>query len=80
MGPEVPPSLQLVLEKTPPLIQQSVVTRTGFNNLPYGSTKLNMPLGKIGNTSGAKAGTSSTPKQGEDVGNSKGARPKESED
>ena len=39
-----------------------------------------MPLDKMGNTSGAKAGMSSTLKQGEDVGNSKGARPKEGED
>ena len=30
--------------------------------------------------SGAKAGTSSNPKQGEDVGNSKGGRPKEGKD
>ena len=34
----------------------------------------------IGNTSGAKAGMSSSPKQGEDVGNSKGAKPKEGKD
>ena len=72
--------MQLVLEETPPLFQQSVVTRTRFNNSPYGLVGFDMPIGKFGITTGKKPSVTGAPKTGEDIGNSKGARPKEGKD
>ena len=56
-------SLQLVLEKTPPLIQQSVITHVGLDNSPYGLEKLNMPIGKIGIVTGERPECLVTPRQ-----------------